>query len=86
LYPNIVEVRYRFTLTIYIFIPIGDDCEIDMNPCDANPCAQGQNCTDTLATELDLNATLPEYTCSACPIGYEQMEDKCIGKLQVICL
>ncbi|XP_060592999.1 uncharacterized protein LOC132747595 [Ruditapes philippinarum] len=56
----------------------GDNCETDVNGCATSPCSQGQNCTDTNADDNKANPSLPAYTCSACPKGYEDNGVKCV--------
>ena len=65
----------------------GDDCEIDYDGCQDDPCAVGRNCTDKNATfhemeeEQEQNET-NAYSCGGCPIGYLiDPDDKCEGDI-----
>ncbi|CAL1529163.1 unnamed protein product [Lymnaea stagnalis] len=54
----------------------GDNCELELNACESQPCSKGQNCTDLTALEQG-NKTVG-YTCGPCPSGYVEIAKKCI--------
>ena len=58
---------------------IGVDCENDLNGCEASPCSVGRNCSDRNADEHKANPSLKPYTCTPCPVGYTDVNDKCEG-------
>ncbi|KAH3839277.1 hypothetical protein DPMN_112703 [Dreissena polymorpha] len=55
----------------------GDDCQSEFDGCEANPCSFGRNCTDRNASEHKANTSLTAYSCSPCPIGFGDTNDKC---------
>ncbi|XP_052253079.1 fibrillin-1-like [Dreissena polymorpha] len=55
----------------------GDDCQTDFDACTTNPCSFERNCTDTKAEAHKANPSLPAYTCTPCPAGFEDKTDKC---------
>ena len=62
----------------------GDDCELDVNGCERDPCSVNRTCTDRAAAEHQANPALKPYTCSPCPAGFRDVNDKCDGKLPSI--
>ena len=61
------------------FVAVGDDCQTDFDACTTNPCSFERNCTDTKAEAHKANPSLPAYTCTPCPAGFEDKTDKCEG-------
>ncbi|XP_053372780.1 uncharacterized protein LOC123559692 [Mercenaria mercenaria] len=55
----------------------GIDCELDFDGCEVNPCSVNRTCTDRPADEHKANPSLKAYTCSPCPTGYQDIQDKC---------
>ncbi|KAH3882943.1 hypothetical protein DPMN_006890 [Dreissena polymorpha] len=55
----------------------GDDCQFDFDACAENPCSVGRNCTDTNADAHKGNPSIPTYTCTPCPAGFEDNNAKC---------
>ncbi|KAL4229260.1 Mucin-4 [Mactra antiquata] len=53
----------------------GIDCETNFNGCEVNPCSVGRTCTDNSPAVHE--STGKAYTCSPCPDGYQDINDKC---------
>ena len=62
-----------------VIVPTGDDCQLDLDGCAQSPCSVARNCTDRLAADHEANPSLKPYTCTACPPGYSDTQNKCLG-------
>ena len=76
-------IRVKFCVSFNCSIYEGEDCELDYDGCEDDPCGVDRNCTDKNATVhqhdvevLNLTNSSP-YICGSCPDG------KCEGKKHV---
>jgi hypothetical protein len=67
---NAFNILFKFT---------GNNCEDDYDGCEATPCSVGRNCSDTNADYHKDNPDDAPYTCSPCPNGFTETDNKCIG-------
>lgn len=67
----------NITVSYFTIFQIGEKCNIDTNGCLQNPCPLERNCTDLSPEEETLFGR--GYNCSSCPLGYEDVENKCQG-------
>ena len=53
------------------FLSLGHQCEVDVDACADNPCADftGATCMDHTPSEVALHGY--DFTCMNCPLGYE---------------
>jgi len=58
--------------------PTGSDCETDLDGCLLGACSLGRNCTDLIPSEEQ--ALGRGYNCTACPTGYAENGEICVGK------
>ena len=78
------DANYMWLILNYEFIT-GSDCEIDIDGCSENPCAEftGAACIDHTPEEVANHSH--EYSCTQCPSGFSLFEGlgPCQGKLAI---
>jgi len=76
--------RYKITgCTILLFIGnlqfiTGNDCEMEEDGCQNDPCSVNRNCTDLTPSQQVLLGK--SYNCSQCPDGYTEQNEQCQGR------
>ena len=88
--PNVVyTVTYEHTdivelIMMWLDCGSGDNCQLDLDGCQDNPCTEGTNCTDV--TPVQHVATGGAYNCSQCPAGTEENDGICLREYEVLTL
>lgn len=60
-------------------IDLGDNCENETDACLESPCSLDRECTDLSPEEESVLGR--GFNCSACPPGYDEIDDDCFGKI-----
>ncbi|CAH1801127.1 unnamed protein product [Owenia fusiformis] len=54
----------------------GDNCGVDIDGCEGEPCGESSNCTDVTPSEQQITGN--SFNCSQCPDGTVTVDNKCI--------
>ena len=60
----------------------GNDCENETDACQETPCSLNRTCIDLSPKEEILLGR--GYNCSACPLGYDEIDSSCTGRFLTI--
>ena len=60
----------------------GNDCENETDACQETPCSLNRTCIDLSPKDEILLGR--GYNCSACPLGYDEIDSSCTGRFLTI--